>query len=793
MSRPARVPRPHHLTRRPARRLAALAGAVAITLTAAACAGATPSGPVVVMSGQQSQNGALLDHLLATAGGPPVDLQITNDSDVTTAQKVLVDASSGALPDAVRVTNATYQTLVDRKLAQPVDSCLTSDPAMAAQLDPTLLDQLRIGGHLYMIPWYVTPNALVYNAELFRRAGLDPARPPATFTEMTADATAIAGLPGHPGGAVPYFGNDYNFQGYVASLGGTTIVPGATRTGIAGPVPAQVFDYFRDLAARGASPVFTNFFAQATDAFSAGNLGMFVTSASSYPSLSGHGADVRMAPVPHPDGGRALAVTSTNGFVITARDPRRQQQVCQALLPLLSARSVTQTVAATATIPLNTTTGADPNALGRVYAQHPDWRGVADQPRVPWVPLPGSGNAEVPGPLHRCPAPGPPRRTRRSGGRGPRCPRRRPAGGTAMSPATSAVTSPADVPLRRADVPVVADDDRGVVLRGLQKAYGAHAAVRDLDLAIPPGRITAVLGGSGCGKTTVLRLVAGLETPDAGWVHIDGRNVTALPPPRRGVAMVFQDDALYPSKTVADNIGFPLLMAGIGRARRRVLVREAAAAVRLEGELHRRPHQLSGGQRQRVGLARALVREPAVLLLDEPLSHLDAALRQDLRREIAALQRRAGTTMVYVTHDQAEAMAVADLLVVMRDGTVEQVGPPRVVFDRPTSTHVASFLGAMNLVRSDAADGVVCGIPGRAPAARARRGESLGRHRGPGCARRGRVRRAARRRAPRAGPLRPPPATGPSGLGGARPRPGAGHRPTRASAPLRRHHGRPPR
>lgn len=266
---------------------------------------------------------------------------------------------------------------------------------MASRLDPRLIDALRVDGRLFMIPWYVTPNALVYNAELFRRAGLDPARPPTTFAEMAADADAIARLPGRPAGAVPYFGNDYNFQGYVASLGASVVAPDGSRTGIADPRAASVFDYFRDLAARGSSPVFTNFFAQSNDAFAAGNLGMFVTSASSYPSLSARGADVRMAPVPRPDGGRALAVTSTNGFVITARDPERRQATWRALLPLLAAPAVTRTVGATATIPLNTAARDDPAQIGAVYAQHPDWRAVADQTTVPWTPLPRGKNADV--------------------------------------------------------------------------------------------------------------------------------------------------------------------------------------------------------------------------------------------------------------------------------------------------------------------------------------------------------------------------------------------------------------
>ncbi len=250
----------------------------------------------------------------------------------------------------------------------------------------------------------------------------------------------------------------------------------------------------------------------------------------------------------------------------------------------------------------------------------------------------------------------------------------------------------------------------GVRVQGLGKSFGGRAVLRDLDLDLPAGAVTVVVGGSGCGKTTLLRILAGLEEADRGSVHVHGRDVTDVAPGRRRTAMVFQNYALYPSKTVAANIEFPLLMGGAPRDRRREAVRGAAARVRLDGMLSRYPHQLSGGQRQRVGIARAIVREPELLLLDEPLSNLDAGLRADMRTEIAALQRRLGTTMVYVTHDQAEALALADVLVVLHGGAVEQIGPPQEVFRAPATSRVATFLGAMNLLPDPADPSVVRGV-----------------------------------------------------------------------------------
>ena len=239
-----------------------------------------------------------------------------------------------------------------------------------------------------------------------------------------------------------------------------------------------------------------------------------------------------------------------------------------------------------------------------------------------------------------------------------------------------------------------------VALEGIVKRHGAFTALHGIDLAIRPGEFFALLGPSGSGKTTTLRILAGLETADAGRVVVDGEDVTDREPGERDVAMVFQSYALYPHMTVAGNIGFPLNMVGTPKAEVIAAVRDAAAKVRIDHLLDRRPGQLSGGQQQRCALARAIVRKPRLFLLDEPLSNLDAKLRVETRVELRKLQRALGATAVYVTHDQEEAMTIADRLAVFMEGRIVQVGTPGEVFARPASVAVAGFLGnpAMNLI-----------------------------------------------------------------------------------------------
>jgi sn-glycerol 3-phosphate transport system ATP-binding protein len=237
-------------------------------------------------------------------------------------------------------------------------------------------------------------------------------------------------------------------------------------------------------------------------------------------------------------------------------------------------------------------------------------------------------------------------------------------------------------------------------LTGVRKSYGRTEVVHGVDLDVAAGAFVVILGPSGCGKSTLLRMVAGLEGVTAGEIAIGGRIVNRLEPRERGCAMVFQNYALYPHMTVAENIGYALRVAGVPRAERLERVRAVAGPLGLGELLDRKPGQLSGGQRQRVAMGRAMIREPRVFLYDEPLSNLDARLRVAMRVEIRRLHQRLGTTSLFVTHDQVEAMTLADRIVVMNRGVVEQVGTPADVYHRPESTYVAGFIGSpgMNLL-----------------------------------------------------------------------------------------------
>jgi lactose/L-arabinose transport system ATP-binding protein len=237
-------------------------------------------------------------------------------------------------------------------------------------------------------------------------------------------------------------------------------------------------------------------------------------------------------------------------------------------------------------------------------------------------------------------------------------------------------------------------------LSGLEKSFGATRVLKRLDLKVMDGEFVVFVGPSGCGKSTLLRLIAGLEGVSAGEVIIGGRAVTRLPPAARGVAMVFQSYALYPHMSVEENIGFGLRIAGVGKAARREKVALAAQVLQLMPYLKRKPKELSGGQRQRVAIGRAIVKEPGIFLFDEPLSNLDAELRTQMRIEIGRLHRELRATMIYVTHDQVEAMTLADRIVVLRDGQIEQVGKPMELYENPANMFVAGFIGSpkMNFV-----------------------------------------------------------------------------------------------
>jgi len=239
-----------------------------------------------------------------------------------------------------------------------------------------------------------------------------------------------------------------------------------------------------------------------------------------------------------------------------------------------------------------------------------------------------------------------------------------------------------------------------IELLGVTKRYGEFAALHEVDLDIAPGEFLVLLGPSGCGKSTLLKIIAGLEDATEGEVYIDGRLANYLRPKERDVAMVFQNYALYPHMTVETNIGFPLAMRRQPKGTVAQRVRDVAALVGLTDHLKKYPDQLSGGQRQRVALGRAIIREPVAFLMDEPLSNLDALLRVQMRSELLKLHKRVGRTTVYVTHDQIEAMTMADRIVVMRDGVVQQVGATSEVYNRPANTFVAIFVGSppMNLL-----------------------------------------------------------------------------------------------
>ena len=243
-------------------------------------------------------------------------------------------------------------------------------------------------------------------------------------------------------------------------------------------------------------------------------------------------------------------------------------------------------------------------------------------------------------------------------------------------------------------------------LQDIRKSFGAVEVLRGISLEIPAGSFVSLLGASGCGKTTLLRIVAGLESVSTGKVMIGGRDVTSLPPEQRDIAMMFQSYALLPHLNVAENVRFPLRMRRIGNpSEQRERVMEALETVQLAHLADRRPRQLSGGQQQRVALARAIVSRPTALLLDEPLSNLDARLREDMQVELIEMHKRLGLTTLFVTHDQEEALSLSDQIVLLNAGTIEQQGAPADIYSAPTSAFASSFLGSSNLIPAIAADG----------------------------------------------------------------------------------------
>ncbi len=241
-------------------------------------------------------------------------------------------------------------------------------------------------------------------------------------------------------------------------------------------------------------------------------------------------------------------------------------------------------------------------------------------------------------------------------------------------------------------------------LSNLRKEFGSAVAVQDFNLHVEKGEFVSFLGPSGCGKTTVLRMIAGFEKPTRGTISIDGKDVTALNANRRNIGMVFQQYALFPNMTVADNIQFGLKVGGADGTLRQQRVKDMLGIIHMEQFAGRYPHQLSGGQQQRVALARALAIQPQVLLLDEPLSALDAKIRISLRQEIRSIQRQLGITTIFVTHDQEEALSISDRIVVMNQGVIDQLGAPPDIYNRPQTSFVASFIGSLNVLQAQVVD-----------------------------------------------------------------------------------------
>jgi putative spermidine/putrescine transport system ATP-binding protein len=263
---------------------------------------------------------------------------------------------------------------------------------------------------------------------------------------------------------------------------------------------------------------------------------------------------------------------------------------------------------------------------------------------------------------------------------------------------------------------VTGSQGTSVVLQNLSRAFGATRALDGLSIEMAPGELVALLGPSGCGKTTALRIVAGFETTDSGSVLIDGKDISSVPAARRDMGMVFQSYSLFPNMSALDNVGFGLRMRKIGTSQRRTKATELLEMVGLAPQAKQFPHQLSGGQQQRVALARALAIEPRVLLLDEPLSALDAKVRLQLREQIRTLQQRLGTTTLFVTHDQEEALSMADRVGVMSNGKLEQIAAPDELYDHPATAFVAEFVGVMNRLPGDLrGDGTVTALDAAVP------------------------------------------------------------------------------
>jgi ABC-type glycerol-3-phosphate transport system substrate-binding protein len=353
-----------------------------------------------IVSGQAKQNGSVLKEIFdgfnRSNNDVKVDFELDNRSDLDTTQKVLADIVSGTAPDAVRVTGAVLRAYVDSGRAQPLDGCLASSPELAGQLDKGLLEGFKVGGKLYAMPWYTTLPALFINKAAFTAAGLDPANPPQTWSELEAAAAKLSDSAKNKFGVLLYMPNDYLFEAQLRSAGGL-IADEQGKPMIDSVQGEEVMTYMRGLVEKGYMPAIApgSFWGQFAAMFQSGDVAMILTSSSSFPQLAGNVKfDVSLAPMPIKDGGKRVVTASSNGFVMLATDPARQAATCKALLSLIAPENVAKTVKATASSPHNRVAAERADLLGDYYRRNPTLSAIDAQPSVSWYSLPGKSNTE---------------------------------------------------------------------------------------------------------------------------------------------------------------------------------------------------------------------------------------------------------------------------------------------------------------------------------------------------------------------------------------------------------------
>ncbi|MGR9439957.1 extracellular solute-binding protein (plasmid) [Rhizobium leguminosarum] len=355
---------------------------------------------VRIVSGQASQNGNVLKDIFngfaEKNSDVKVNFELDNRSDLDTTQKVLADIVAGTEPDAVRITGAVLRAYVDSGRAQPLDSCLSSAPELAAQLDSGLLKGFKVNGKLYAMPWYTTLPALFINDDAFKAAGLDPSRPPQTWSEVEAAAAKLSDKSANKFGVLMYMPNDYLFEAQLRSAGGQ-IVDAGGKPAVSSPESVAVMQFMRGLVEKGYMPAIapSSFWGQFAALFQSGDVGMLLISSSSFPALTGKvNFHVSLAPMPIKDGGARVVTASSNGFVMLATDPEKQAATCKALLSLITPENVAKTVMATASSPHNRAAAEKADLLGDYYAKNPTLASINTQPSVGWYSLPGKSNSE---------------------------------------------------------------------------------------------------------------------------------------------------------------------------------------------------------------------------------------------------------------------------------------------------------------------------------------------------------------------------------------------------------------